>query len=62
MTPHPEHPNLVLMTEMARPALDPEGVKTTPTLRVYVDPNADHRDILEALIGTAYKMLNPEGR
>lgn len=62
MTPHPEHPNLVLVTEMARPSLDTEGVETFPTLRIYADPSADHRDILEALIGTAYKMLNPKGR
>ena len=60
MTPHPTIPNLTLITEVARPTLHTEGVETTPTVRIYADPNADPRTVLEALIGSAYKMLNPD--
>ena len=60
-TPHPEHENLILLTQADRAEIDTDGADNIPTIRVYVDPAADNTFLLRAIVGTAYKMLDPDG-
>ena len=56
-TPHPNQPNLILITEALQPTLDTEGVETQPIVMLYADPTAGRDAILAALIGCAHEML-----